>query len=208
MTELVVPSDVALLDLLRSRTSLTVAEMAEAMEVTATAVRQRLTRLMQQGYIVREAERAGRGRPRHYYTLTAKGRRRAGENFADLAIVLWQEVRQIPDKEIRRGLLQRISRRLATIYADRIAGDKIDEKMESLAELFAERGVPLVVDRSGELPVLTTVACPYPDLAEQDQSVCAMERMMFAELLGQDLRLAQCRLNGQTCCTFEVSAEV
>ena len=81
-------SDVTILDLLRKRDALTVADLADAMQVTATAVRQRLNRLMANHYVERYASKAGRGRPSHYYTLTDAGRRKTGANFADLAIVL------------------------------------------------------------------------------------------------------------------------
>ena len=66
-------SDADLLDLIRIAGPLSVSELADAMEVTATAVRQRLTRLMAQSMISREAIRAGRGRPKHRYSLTDKG---------------------------------------------------------------------------------------------------------------------------------------
>ena len=37
-------------------------------------------------------------------------------------------------------------------------------------------------------------ACPYPNLAESDRNVCAMEKMLFSELVGgrggADLRVA------------------
>jgi len=46
------------------------------------------------------------------------------------------------------------------------------------------------------------LACPYPDLVEQDRAVCAMERMMFSDLLGQNVRLDKCRLDEGNCCTF------
>ncbi|MEQ8788084.1 MAG: winged helix-turn-helix transcriptional regulator [Pirellulaceae bacterium] len=203
MNDEIVSSDVAILDLLRKCDSLSVAELASAMEVTATAVRQRLTRLMAQGYIERFATKAGRGRPSHSYMLTQSGRRKTGANFADLAVALWQEIRDIKDVEVRRGLLQRLSKRLAEMYRDRISGATLDERMESLAGLFAERRIPFSVDRSGDLPILTAHACPYPELAEQDRSVCAMERIMFSELLGENVRLTDCRLDGDaSCCTF------
>src|SRR5688572_23051705 len=99
MTDDIVPSDNAILDLLRKNDSLGIAQLAELMQVTATAVRQRLTRLMAQGYIDRVTTRAGRGRPSHRYALTDKGRRKTGANFPDLAIALWQEVRAIKDPE-------------------------------------------------------------------------------------------------------------
>jgi len=137
--------------------------------------------------------------------LTEKGRRRSGANFADLAIALWQEIREIKDPEVRRGLLQRLSKRLAIQYASRIQGETVEERMESLAELFRERQIPFEVDRSHELPLLRATACPYPDLAEQDRSVCSMERLMFSELLGTNVRLSDCRLDGHNCCTFEPS---
>ena len=44
---------------------------------------------------------------------------------------------------------------------------------------------------------------PIPELAEQDRTVCSMERMMFSELLGENVRLSDCRLDGHNCCTFE-----
>ena len=103
-----VPSDVAILDLLRKQNGMSVTDFQEALDVTATAVRQRLTRLMAQGYVRREAiESSGRGRPSHRYHLTPQGRRTSGSNFSDLAIALWEEVRAIKDIEVRQGLLNR-----------------------------------------------------------------------------------------------------
>lgn len=196
-------SDDGLLDLLRKRGALSVAEMSRDTQVTATAVRQRLTRLLAQGEIQRKAEKSGRGRPVHRYEITDKGRRKGGNNFSDLAIALWDEVRQIKDPEIRRGLLKRISSRLAGSYAAEVRGKNLTEKMESLAKAFSDRKMPFEVDHSKELPVLAATACPYPDLAEQDRSICSMERMMFSELLGENVHLSNCRLDGGGCCTFE-----
>ena len=112
-------SDIGILDLLRKAGPLGVAELAQAMQVTATAVRQRLVRLMAQGLIDRELARAGRGRPSHRYALTEKGRRQTGANFVDLALALWKEIRAIEDPEVRRGLLQRIAKTMAGMYARR-----------------------------------------------------------------------------------------
>lgn len=202
----IIPSDVAILDLLRKKRSLSVSELALVLGVTATAVRQRLTRLMAQGYIDREIDRAGRGRPSHRYVLTEAGRRKTGANFGDLAIALWEEIRSIADPEVRKGLIQRLSRRLAQMYADKIDGETLESKMQSVAELFQDREIPFEVEPASapnQLPVLTALACPYPELAEQDRSVCAMERMLFSELLGQGVKLSKCRLDGADCCTFE-----
>ncbi|HCP84927.1 MAG TPA: hypothetical protein DIT88_11045 [Planctomycetaceae bacterium] len=54
--------------------------------------------------------------------------------------------------------------------------------------------------------MISVGACPYPELAEQDPSVCSMERMLISEILGETVRLSQCRLDGGCDCTFELSA--
>ena len=61
---------------------------------------------MGSGLMQRESVKAARGRPSHRYSLTNKGRRQTGSNFADLTIALWQEIRSIKDPEIRSGLLR------------------------------------------------------------------------------------------------------
>jgi predicted ArsR family transcriptional regulator len=182
-----------------------IAEIATATSVTATAVRQRLNRLMAQGLIERETARASRGRPSHRYSLTEKARRQAGNNYGDLALLLWEEIRAVKDPEIRRGLFQRLATAMARFYANRVQGGTTAARMESLKELFAERRVPIEVAADGELPVLTVVDCPYPELAEKDRGICAVEKMMFAELLAAPLKLSQCRLEGHACCQFETS---
>ncbi len=203
---------------------MSVTEVAGATRVTATAVRQRLTRLMGLGLVERELAiadggRAGRGRPCHRYSLTEKARRQAGNNFPDLAIVLWDEIRGVKDQEIRRGLLERIASALATLYRDRVQGPTLAARMESLKALFGERRVPLTVEEAGRLsdqkspepasnsalPLLTVAECPYPELAEKDRGICAVEKMLFAKLLDEPVRLSQCRLDGHSCCQFETN---
>ncbi len=196
-------SDNAILDILRRCQSMTVSGLADQLEVTATAVRQRLTRLMAQEYIERTATISGRGRPRHQYKLTEKGRRKSGSNFADLAAALWEEVRLVQDPEVRRGLIQRLSHRLSQMYVGQVDGASIRERMEQLGHLFEERHIPFNVGPQGELPILTVYACPYPELARDDRSICNMERQMFTEVLGTELNQTECRLDGDACCSFE-----
>ena len=148
--------------------------------------------------------REGRGRPSHRYSLTSKGRRQSGTNFADLTLALWKEVREIKQPEIRAGLLQRLAKNLAGMYASQVHGQTVSERMHSIVELFAERQLKFKVEETaGQLPVLTALSCPYPDLAEQDRAICSLEKVLFSELLGNQVRLTDCRLDGDTCCRFE-----
>lgn len=197
--------DAAVIDLLRLRDSLGIGELAEALGVTATAVRQRLDRLMKAGLIERSAVSRPRGRPAHAYRLTAAGQKLGGENFRDLALVLWREIRSVRDPVVRSGLLGRIGSALAETYRQQVTGSGPTDRLESVAAILREREICCTVAPAGQhgpLPVLTTHACPYPDLAEQDRGICAAERVMLQELVGTNVRLADCRLDGGTVCRF------
>jgi predicted ArsR family transcriptional regulator len=199
-------SDQQLLDVIRRHGAVTISTLISEMGVTATAVRQRVQRLMADGLIQRHAENKGRGRPNHRYSLTEKGERSAGNNFADMASVLWEEIKAVEDPAIRRGLLKRIADRFVERYRNDVSGESLGERMKSLAGLMGERQIPFTVDESKSLPVISALACPYPELARQDRSVCTMEKLMLSEILGENVRLSECRLDGATCCTFTPSA--
>lgn len=222
-------SDRLLLDYLRRHHTASVGELGDLLGVTATAIRQRLTRLMAEGLIERhihqpagvsgpleaseeslkgrEAQKAknGRGRPSYDYRLTDRGRQSVGDNFHDLAEVLWQEIRDIQEPRVRVGLVKRVAERLAQRYSSQVDGEDVAERMRHLMRLMGEREVPVDVHESHGLPVLTMLACPYPKLAEQDRSICAVEKAMISEIVGQGVRLSECRLDGGGCCTFSPS---
>jgi DeoR family transcriptional regulator, suf operon transcriptional repressor len=199
-------SDRQMLDFIRQHGAVTISALIAEMGVTATAVRQRLQRLTDDGLVERQTERKGRGRPNHRYSLTEKGQQSAGNNFADMATVLWEEIKSVDDPAIRRGLLQRIASRFVDRYRNDVAGETLGERMKSLANVMGERQIPFTVDESKSLPVISALACPYPELAKADRSVCTMEKLMLSEILGENVRLSECRLDGATCCTFTPSA--
>jgi DeoR family transcriptional regulator, suf operon transcriptional repressor len=162
-------------------------------------------RMLAQELIEREPVRAGRGRPRHLYRLTEKGRRLTGSNFTDLALALWREIGLFEDLQSKEDVVGRIAKTLAVEYGPHVQGTNTAERMRSLAQLLAERRVPVSVSETDEGTVMTAHACPYPCLAEQDRSVCTMEQMLFSELLGKTVELIRCRLDGESDCRFHVS---
>jgi DeoR family transcriptional regulator, suf operon transcriptional repressor len=199
-------ADRQMLDFIRREGPVTISALIAEMGVTATAVRQRIRRLTEEGMIERKAERKGRGRPNHRYSLTEKGERASGNNFADMATVLWDEIRAVEDPAVRRGLLKRIADRFVARYRNDVAGETLSERMRALAGVMGERQVPFAVDDSKSLPVLSALACPYPELAKADRGVCTMEKLMLSEILGEKVRLSECRLDGASCCTFTPNA--
>jgi predicted ArsR family transcriptional regulator len=204
-------SDRPLLDLIRRRGPLTVAEMASAVQVTPTAIRNRLTRLVGSGLVERRVEHGGRGRPRHTYQASLETHRRLGQNYAELAVVLWEELMQaVEDRKLRRVLFGRVTDRLAELYRAQVTGEGWEGRLVQLGSILHDRGIEAEVTggAGGVPPVLRQHSCPYFALAETDRSVCAMERKMFEKVLGRGLRLSQCRLDGHRSCDFEAKPPV
>lgn len=201
------PADIAVIELILRYGPLTINQLVQQLGVTATAVRQRLGRLLESGLIDRVQVVDGRGRPSHRYQLTEAGRRTMGNNLADLANALWAEVQAIPDPAIRRAVINGAIRRLAEGYAGRVQGGTIAERFESAANFFSERDIPILVEEKDGLPVLRVLQCPYPDLVNDDQSVCEMEQQLFAQVIGEPVDLCRCRQSGDACCTFQTAAD-
>ena len=93
-------ADLAFLRELHRLREANVQELCAALGVTATAIRQRLVRLQGRGLIARTVLRAGRGRPHHNYVVTDAGQRELGDNYSELALLLWEELQQIDEPAV------------------------------------------------------------------------------------------------------------
>ena len=217
-------SDAAVIELLRVEDRLGIGDLAKRLGVTATAVRLRLDRLMRAGLVGRttvsgKLSACGetavgrlRGRPSHVYSLTEKGRRTGGDNFRDLALVLWREIRSVREPAVRQGLMSRIGAAMAGLCRDEVSGTTPRQRLESTAKILRERRIscrvePIASPSNGGLSVLASYACPYPELAEQDRGICAAERLMLQDLVGSAVQLSECRLDGAPCCRFTVGSD-
>jgi len=190
---------------IRRHGPLTVTEMATHLGVTATAVRNRLTRLLESGLVERKTQGGTGGRPRHSYQASDEAHKRLGQNYADLALVLWDEMmRSVEDRKLRRFLFGRITDRMAELYRAQITGDAWEGRLVQLGTILHGHGIEAeVTSQADSPPILKQHSCPYFALAETDRAVCAMERKMFEKVLGRGLRLSQCRLDGHRSCDFE-----
>lgn len=183
-------------------------EVCAELGVTATAVRQRLGRLQGAGFVTRELVRSGRGRPHHAYRVSELGLRELGDNYVDLALILWREVQRISVPEVRAGVMDRVQHAFAERYGRRVAGGTLAERMHSLQGALAEQGFDVeVADGQDGLPILREHNCPYLELAEEDKGICEMEQAVFRQVLGTDVRLVQCCLDGHSCCEFRTVPE-
>lgn len=200
---------------LRGGDMMGIGELTTLLGVTATAVRQRIERLLEQGLIEREKIVAGRGRPTYRYKLTITGHQRSGANPAQLADAMWREILAIPDTQIRERLITSIAERLGREFAAQFAleakGSSLEDRMNRLAEILSDQQIESAVissESSTPLPILDICSCPYPSLADSsdERAMCRLEEQMISEALGEEVQLSSCRLDGDSCCQFSMVA--
>ena len=183
----------------------TVQVICDDLGVTATAVRQRLTRLTALEMVTRELVRAGRGRPYYEYSVTDTGIRELGDNYADLALILWRELRNIEEPAVREQVAGRVRDALVTRYGKYVRSQSINDRLGELETALSENGFDVETDTSDLLPILRENSCPYHDLAQVDSGICELELLVFEDVLGTKVTRTQCCLEGDHCCEFQAA---
>jgi predicted ArsR family transcriptional regulator len=203
MRILLEPGDEQFLQQMHRLGSCSIQDLCAAVQVTATAVRQRLNRLQSLDLVSRETVRQGRGRPHHAYVVTRLGLQQLGDNYAELSLLLWKELQAIEEEPVRAQVLRRIRQALVRRYGSEITGETLSERMEQLRGALVERGFHVESDQRDGLPILRENNCPYLELAATDSGICALEQDVFEQLLGAPLVLARCCRDGYAHCEFE-----
>ncbi len=208
MNSTLLPADQRFLEQLHRLGPASIPQLCESAGVTATAVRQRLGRLEALGLVSRATIHQGRGRPHHTYSVTEAGLRRLGDNYGELALVLWNELTRIEEDDVRERVLSRLRTALVERYGRVVRGDSIPERLNQLRDALVERGFDIELDSGPEgrrLPIMRENNCPYHELASRDSLICDLEQSVFSEVLGAHVQLSGCCRDGHPCCEFQVS---
>jgi predicted ArsR family transcriptional regulator len=182
-----------------------VQSLCDVLGVTRTAVRQRISRLEMLGLIAADLQGQTRGRPRNLYRVTAEGLHSLGENYRQLAVVFWEAITGLQDETVRNLLLSRIRDVLADRFRRQLTeGGSLDDRLDQLASEMKSSGFNIESQHLGGLRILRETSCPFPMLADVDESICQVEREVLEQVLGAPVQVrSRCR-DGHGCCEFEV----
>ncbi len=197
-----------ILEYIQRHGSGTIKDMEGYLGVTTTAVRQQLQVLQADGYVERKSIHAGVGRPHHEYSMTPKSQNLFSCHSEELALTLLEEVFAMEGKETTQRLLGRVSSRLAEQYLQSVESAVLSERVEQMVVALSNRGVlaDMTVNEE-DVIVLETYNCPYHELALENRDICDMDEQLMREVLGSDVNLSECMMDGHHCCSFVVSNE-
>jgi DeoR family suf operon transcriptional repressor len=196
-----------IMTILQRRGRSTVRDLEDALSVTANAVRQQVTSLIAEGYVQQEVERAGRGRPRHIYSLTAAGRTLFPHHYDEFTNGLLREILISDGSQKVEELLGRIGRRLAAQYESELDGLATIERTARLTELLNAKGILAEMRIQPDGIVFHEYTCPYYELAREHRAICDMEEGMIAQAVKQPVELVACTLDGNHGCQFRIQPD-
>jgi DeoR family transcriptional regulator, suf operon transcriptional repressor len=194
------------LSILQRQGSVTIKELEVSLGVTATAVRQQIAGLFADGYIQQEIERAARGRPKHVYSLTPKGRSLFPHHYDEFTNSLLREILISEGPGKVQELLGRMGQRMAAQYEGQLAGLSSSERAAKLTELLNAKGIMAELTFEPDGIVFHEYTCPYYELARENRAICDMEEDMIAHAVKQPVELVSCTLDGHLGCQFKSEA--
>jgi predicted ArsR family transcriptional regulator len=193
-----------ILQYLQRNGRVTVKELGQLLGLTSTGIRQHLTVLERDGLVLAHEERGGVGRPTLVYSLTDKAEALVPRSYDELAHNLLEEIRASEGRERVYQILHRVAERMADAYWERVRGKDAAERVKETAAIMQEQGCLVDwTERDGEF-LLNEYTCPFPKVAKQDASVCALHVDFVRRLTGTDTRLVQSLLRGQRACTYRI----
>lgn len=194
--------------LLRNKAGATIDELAAAIGVTRTAVRQHLAAAIRDGLVAPGDTRPSRGRPNQLFVLTDAGKEVFPRHYAWFAQLL---VEAITDEHGVAGLRTRLGRIASAVVAqlaqrgERPAGTR--ERIDRLSELMDELGYDAHAAReAGGLPTIEADNCVFHELARRQPEVCRFDLAVLSGYTGADVELEECMARGQHVCRFRFRA--
>jgi predicted ArsR family transcriptional regulator len=185
--------------------ALTVAELAQRLGVTPSAVRQQIASLETDGLLEFEDEKGRRGRPQRHYRLSAAGDEQFTRTYAGLAESLLEAVRTHLGTEALDAAFTGRREQMEAELAPLLRAEDLRGRIAQFVQAMAERGyMPTVTEDEQEL-AFAWHNCPVARIARQFSQPCSHEIRLIERLLGVPVVRESCIARGDTACRYRVA---
>jgi DeoR family suf operon transcriptional repressor len=137
----------ALLLAIKKRGEARADDLAEALAITPSAVRQHLSGLVGEGLVAVREQRGGTGRPKFFYVTTAAAEDLFPKTYGELTNELLDSIEAEEPAMVDR-LFERRRQRRVERARDRLAGKSFDGRVQELARILDEDGYLAGVERA------------------------------------------------------------
>ena len=175
-----------ILEIIKEQGDVTVAELAQRLDMAPVSVRHHLDVL--QGENLIDSPRVRRtgtvGRPEQIYVLTEAAEEFFPSNTQNLAMALLDELKGLLPAPALSVILERMADKMAAEATPTPADAPMKQRLDNAVEFLNERGYLARWEQDGDALVLFTLNCPYSGVASQHRELCRMDQRLIGQLLG------------------------
>jgi DeoR family transcriptional regulator, suf operon transcriptional repressor len=156
-------------------------DLASALSITPSAVRQHLTGLLGEGLVAVREQRGRAGRPRFFYSVTALAEPLFPKTYGGLANELLEYLDDEPGM-VDRMFARRRDRRVERARA-RLAGKPFEERVDELARILDEDGYLADVEVGDGVWWIVEHNCAILEVALRYGQACSSEIAFLREVM-------------------------
>jgi len=172
-----------IIELLKTQGALTAKVLARELELTTMGIRQHMLALEESGEVIFKDEKAPRGRPTRYWSLTDKTNSRFADRHDELTVQLIDSVIAVFGDDGLDKLISNREESLMKTYrlalADRYG---VEEKLITLSTLRSDEGYMATVTKEENFFWLLENHCPICAAATKCVNFCRSELHLFQTL--------------------------
>src|SRR5579864_3858547 len=179
------------------RSSHTVEELAQALDLTHTAVRAHLAALERDGLVQQRSERRGSGKPSSVYDLAPAAEDLFPKSYGQLLDQLLEVLPGRMSPEEVETLLREVGWRMAAQW--KIPPGELRVRLEAAVEVLNELGGLMERETGGERLWIRGYRCPFAAVVLEHPEVCYLAETLVTELVGVPVQ-EQCERTGPAPC--------
>jgi predicted ArsR family transcriptional regulator len=192
------------LELLRRKGHASAETIAAELFVTPNAIRQHLTNLERDGFVVSSPEKSRRGRPSLLFELTERADSVFPKRYGQLATMVLQEVHEMGGPDALDEVFERMATRHANAIAGKLEGLEFDEKVRRVVAWIGRAGTLAEQSETSEGVKVTIHNCPFRNTALKYPQVCTITPQLISKLLGTGVSQADSIHRHDPYCSFVV----
>lgn len=186
--------------------------LAQMLNISTMAISQHLNDMLEQGDLkfYSEKHESMKGRPIKIWSLTEQAHNDFPDSHNKFTVELISSIRNVFGDDGMEKLLDVRATDQISQYTKLMAGQTLEEKLETLTKIRTAEGYMSVVEKDEDAGSFTFIEnhCPVCDAAKSCSSICERELYVFRKILGPDVQTERHEhiLKGARRCAYKVTA--
>lgn len=194
-----------ILMLLKEKGELTADQLAEALGISAVAVRRHLTKLESDQLVTYREVRRGMGRPSYFYRLGEAASSFFPRRYEELAVNVLETIRQLYGSEAIDAIFKMRTAHIIESYRRKVNGPTLDARLDQLTQLREADGYMSSWESHPEgIYILREANCPIFHVAAGCDTACEHDLVMLSDVLDAEVVRTGHLARGDDACCYEV----